>query len=62
MPAQGIAHSALLLAAFLQVIRMRRIASLVALLGLGAPLLAWSAPETVDNFRLTDQQGASHEL
>ena len=41
---------------------MRRIASLVALLGLGAPLLAWGAPETVDNFRLTDQQGASHEL
>jgi hypothetical protein len=41
---------------------MRRIASLVAVLGLGAPLLAWSAPETVDNFRLTDQQGASHEL
>ena len=43
-------------------IRMRRIASLVAVLGLGAPLLAWSATETVDNFRLTDQQGASHEL
>lgn len=41
---------------------MRRIASLVAVLGLGAPLLAWSTPETVDNFRLTDQQGASHEL
>jgi hypothetical protein len=41
---------------------MRRIAPFVAVLGLGAPLLAWSAPETVDNFRLTDQHGASHEL
>ena len=33
-----------------------------AALGLGAPLLAFGAPETLDNFRLTDQQGASHEL
>lgn len=41
---------------------MRRILSLVAVLGLGAPLFAWSAPQTIDNFRLTDQQGASHEL
>jgi hypothetical protein len=41
---------------------MRRLSSLVALLGLAAPLLASGAPETVDNFRLTDQQGVSHEL
>ena len=42
---------------------MRRIPSLVALLWLGAPLVvSASVPETVDNFRLTDQQGASHEL
>jgi hypothetical protein len=41
---------------------MRRIPSLVAVIGLGAPLFAWSAPQTIDNFRLTDQQGASHEL
>jgi hypothetical protein len=41
---------------------MRRIASVVAVFGLGAPLLASGSPETVDNFRLTDQQGASHEL
>ncbi len=43
--------------------RMRHIRCLtVAALGLGAPLLAAGAPETLDNFRLTDQQGASHEL
>ena len=41
---------------------MRRISSFVALLGLAAPLLASGAPDTIDNFRLTDQQGASHEL
>ena len=33
----------------------------VAALVLGAPL-AFASPEIVDNFRLTDQQGASHEL
>lgn len=41
---------------------MRHIRLTVAALGLGAPLLAFSAPDTLDNFRLTDQQGASHEL
>src|SRR5262245_60960862 len=41
---------------------MLRRSSLVALFGLGAPLFAWSAPTTIDNFRLTDQQGTSHEL
>lgn len=42
---------------------MRHIRCLgVAALGLGAPLLAFGAPDTIDNFRLTDQQGASHEL
>ncbi|HKU15628.1 MAG TPA: redoxin domain-containing protein [Steroidobacteraceae bacterium] len=41
---------------------MRRIPSFVALLGLGAPLLASGMPETLDNFRLTDQQGTSREL
>jgi hypothetical protein len=40
--------------------RIRRLT--FAALGLGAPLLAFGAPETLDNFRLTDQQGASHEL
>jgi hypothetical protein len=40
--------------------RIRRLT--FAALGLGAPLLAFAAPETLDNFRLTDQQGASHEL
>ena len=40
--------------------RIRRLT--LAALGLGAPLLAFGAPETLDNFRLTDQQGASHEL
>ncbi len=30
--------------------------------GLGVPLVAAASPETLDNFRLTDQQGASHEL
>jgi hypothetical protein len=40
--------------------RIRRLT--FAALGLGAPLLACGAPETLDNFRLTDQQGASHEL
>ncbi|HET9448536.1 MAG TPA: hypothetical protein VFO35_19855 [Steroidobacteraceae bacterium] len=40
--------------------RIRRLA--FAALGLGAPLLAGAAPEVLDNFRLTDQQGASHEL
>jgi hypothetical protein len=51
-----------LLAAVSQVVRMRRIPSLFALLSLGAPLLASGTPQTIDNFRLTDQQGASHEL
>src|SRR5688572_23065571 len=42
---------------------MRHIRCLtVATLALGAPLLAFGAPATLDNFRLTDQQGASHEL
>jgi hypothetical protein len=41
---------------------MRRIPFLLAVLGLGVPLPGWGAPETIDNFRLTDQQGASHEL
>ncbi len=41
---------------------MRRIPSLIAVLGLGAPLLASGEPQTIDNFRLTDQQGTSHEL
>lgn len=41
---------------------MRHIRLTVAALGLGAPLLAFGAPDTLDNFRLTDQQGASHEL
>lgn len=43
--------------------RMRHTRCLTVALGLGAPLLAAAgAPQTLDNFRLTDQQGASHEL
>jgi hypothetical protein len=42
---------------------LRRIYSLpIAVLCLGGPVLAAADTDTVDNFRLTDQQGASHEL
>ncbi len=41
---------------------MRHIRITAAALGLGAPLLAFGSTEVVDNFRLTDSQGASHEL
>ncbi len=42
---------------------MRRIPFVAALFCLGAPLVgSASVQATVDNFRLTDQQGASHEL
>ncbi len=41
---------------------MRHIRITAAALGLGAPLLAFGSTEILDNFRLTDSQGASHEL
>jgi hypothetical protein len=41
---------------------MRRIPFLVAVFGLAAPFAGASVPDTFDNFRLTDQQGTSHEL
>src|SRR4029453_5566879 len=40
---------------------MRHILTLAALVS-SVPLVAAASPETLDNFRLTDQQGASHEL
>ncbi|MGH8237501.1 MAG: hypothetical protein ACREXP_10835 [Steroidobacteraceae bacterium] len=40
---------------------MRHILTLAALAS-SVPLVAAASPETLDNFRLTDQQGASHEL
>ncbi len=41
--------------------RMRHIA-VVAALASNVPMLALASPDVLDNFRLTDQQGASHEL
>ena len=40
---------------------MRHILTVAALVS-SVPLVAAASPETLDNFRLTDQQGASHEL
>jgi hypothetical protein len=62
MPAHGVAHFAQAVGRLAAGDSMLRISSIVAVLGLGAPLLASGAADTVDNFRLTDQQGTSHEL
>src|SRR5262249_5934684 len=65
MPARAIAHFAPAVScSFCKVDSMhgmRHILTAATLIS-SAPLLAAAAPETLDNFRLTDSQGASHEL